>query len=112
MHARDSPLEAAAGAAAVAAGAVVAGVSVGVADVWEVTGSPSGLTGVSDSPPEAGAAFGAVALACNSTTPTPSNINTGAAPLENCQRDSFVPHLSVECHLSHCQDQAHSPWQR
>ena len=43
-----------------AAGAVVTGVSVGVADVWEDTGCPSGFTGVSESPLEA--AFGAAAL--------------------------------------------------
>ena len=60
--ARDTLLEVAAGAAAVPAGAAVTGVSVGFAGVWEDTGRPSGLTGVSDSPLEAGAVFGAAAL--------------------------------------------------
>ena len=48
-----------------AAGAVVTGVSVGDAGVWEVTGSPSELTGVRESPPEADAALGAAALAAD-----------------------------------------------
>lgn len=70
--ARDTLLEVAAGAAAVPAGAAVTGVSVGVAGVWD-TGRPSGLTGVSDSPLEAGALFGAAALdvgTCKTTTHT------------------------------------------
>ena len=53
-----------------AAGAVVTGVSVGVVVDWEDTGCPSGLTGVSESPLEAGAVFGAAALACMTIMPT------------------------------------------
>ena len=54
---------AALGAAAVAAAvpAGVAGVRVGPAGVEPDTEVPSGFTGVSESPPEAGAAFGALA---------------------------------------------------
>ena len=48
-----------------AAGVVVTGVSVGDAGVCAVTGCPSGLTGVRDSPPEADAALGAAALAAD-----------------------------------------------
>jgi len=69
-------VEAAVGAAAVVAGATVTGVSVGVvdADSWDVTGVPSELAGVNESPPEAGAALGAAALAgtCKSNMPNPS----------------------------------------
>ena len=57
-------LGAAAGAAAVDDAAVpagVAGVRVGVAGVEPDTEVPSGFTGVSESPSEAGAAFGALA---------------------------------------------------
>ena len=59
------------GAAAVAVGGVVTGVSVGEAGVWPDTDVPSGFVGVSDSPPEAGAAFCAAdfaAGACNKSS--------------------------------------------
>ena len=41
----------------------VTGVSVGVAGVWPETDVPSGFVGVSESPPEAGAAFCAAGFA-------------------------------------------------
>jgi len=69
-------VEAAVGAAAVVAGATVTGVSVGVVDAesWDVTGVPSELAGVNESPPEAGAALDAAALAgpCKSNMSNPS----------------------------------------
>ena len=48
----------------------VTGASVGVAGVWPETDVPSGFVGVSESPPEAGAAFcaaGFAAGACKSS---------------------------------------------
>ena len=63
-----------------AAGAVVTGVSVGVVVDWEATGCPSGLTGVSESPLEAGAVFGAAALTCKTTTLTLQNQHNCCTP--------------------------------
>ena len=51
------------GAAAVAVAVGVTGVSVGVAGVWPETDVPSGFVGVSERPPEAGAAFCAAGFA-------------------------------------------------
>ena len=72
---------AALGATAAAVAVGVTGVSVGEAGVWPETDVPSGFVGVSDSPPEAGAAFCAAAFAAGACESSMRLISWHPTPL-------------------------------